>query len=98
MKCPDLLTASHIKPWFESEGLERLDPDNGFLLCPNHDKLFDRGYITFSDDGLIMISSDLDETDRVFLNIRSDMELTLTEGNRKYLEYHRKNVFRDAVK
>ncbi|MCH5267338.1 MAG: HNH endonuclease, partial [Lachnospiraceae bacterium] len=43
----ELLIASHIKPWAKSEAKEKLDDDNGFLMCPNHDKLFDKGYITF---------------------------------------------------
>ena len=93
----DLLTASHIKPWSESNNNERLDPDNGFLLCPNHDKLFDRGYISFDDEGQIIISKELNETNRIFLNIRYDMKISLTTGNRKYLKFHRNSVFVDAV-
>lgn len=42
----------------------------GLLLCPNHDKAFDRGYIAFNDNGLIIISDELDDTNRVFLNLR----------------------------
>jgi predicted restriction endonuclease len=53
VKNPTLLIASHIKPWAESEAKEKLDVDNGFLMCPNHDKIFDKGYITFDDDGKI---------------------------------------------
>ena len=45
-----LLIASHIKPWAVSDSKERIDPNNGFILSPLYDKLFDRGYITFSDD------------------------------------------------
>ena len=61
------LVASHIKPWVVSESDEKLDPDNGFILCPNHDKAFDGGYITFADDGKIVISNGLTATDRMFL-------------------------------
>ena len=89
----DFLIASHIKPWSESDENERLEVDNGFLLCPNHDKAFDKGYITFDDDGIIMISKELDEKDRIFLNIRQDMHIELTSGNKKYLNYHRGNLF-----
>ena len=49
----DLLIASHIKPWSKSNRIEKTAVDNGFLLCPNHDRLFDKGLITFSDDGKI---------------------------------------------
>lgn len=90
----DFLIASHIKPWSESDENERLEVDNGFLLCPNHDKAFDKGYITFDDDGIIMISKELDEKDRIFLNIRQDMHIELTSGNKKYLNYHRGNLFK----
>lgn len=88
-----LLTASHIKPWAESESKEQLDIDNGFLMCPNHDKLFDKGYITFDDDGKIIISDRLTENDRVFLNVNSTMHIDLIGNNKKYLKFHRENVF-----
>ncbi len=90
-----LLTASHIKPWVESKPKEKLDVDNGFLMCPNHDKLFDKGYITFDDDGKIIISDELTDNDRVLLNINSRMHLNvdLTKGNKKYLNFHREKVF-----
>lgn len=90
---PALLIASHIKPWAESEPKEKLDVDNGFLMCPNHDRLFDKGYITFDDDGKIIISDKLTENDRVFLNVNSRMHIELTESNKKYLKFHRENVF-----
>ncbi len=89
----DFLIASHIKPWKDSDENERLDIDNGLLLCPNHDKAFDRGYISFDDDGKILISDKLDETNKVLLNLRSDMSIKLTRGNKKYLDYHRNNYF-----
>lgn len=95
VKTQMFLTASHIKPWADSEPKEKSDVDNGFLMCPNHDKLFDKGYITFDDDGKIIISDRLTENNRVFLNVDSKMhiELTLTEGNKKYLKFHRENIF-----
>jgi len=92
-----LLLASHIKPWAVSESAEKLDRDNGFLMCPNHDRLFDKGYISFNDEGKILISDDLAEIDRVFTNVRSDMAIELTEGNKRYLRYHRDNVYRDRA-
>lgn len=88
-----LLMASHIKPWAESESKEKLDVNNGFLMCPNHDRLFDKGYITFDDDGKIIISGKLKETDRAYLNVDSRMHIELTDGNKKYLKFHRENVF-----
>lgn len=88
------LVASHIKPWSESSGVEKLDLDNGFLMCPNHDSLFDSGYISFSDDGKILISSLLSTNNMNSLNVKSDMKIQLSKGNRKYLNYHRNHIFK----
>ncbi len=89
-----LLTASHIKPWAVSEPAEKLDVDNGFLMCPNHDRLFDQGFITFDEDGKILVSSSMRQNDRLFMNVSENMTIPLTEGNKKYLSYHRANIFR----
>lgn len=83
------LVASHIKPWSKSNNQERLDVNNGLLLCPNHDALFDKGYISFDDDGSILISDNLDEAAKVFLNINEAMKIELNENQKKYMEWHR---------
>lgn len=44
---PELLVASHIKPWRDSTSEERLDPANGLLLAVHADKLFDRHLLSF---------------------------------------------------
>lgn len=90
---PALLTASHIKPWATSNPEEKLDAENGFLLCPNHDALFDGGFITFEDDGKIIISKRLSDIDCIFTNVHPSMKINLTEKNKKYLNYHRNHVF-----
>ena len=92
---PKLLVASHIKPWSASESIEKLDIDNGLLMCPNHDKLFDNGLISFDDNGDIIISKYLTETDKIFMNVHNDMWITLSNKNKKYLEYHRAYVFKE---
>ena len=91
---PEFLVASHIQPWCSSSEQERVDVDNGFLLCPNHDRLFDQGWISFSDDGKIMISDELSTNNQIFMNVHQDMYIELTDGNRKYLKFHRENIFR----
>lgn len=96
VKCKKLLIASHIKPWAASNKNEKLDENNGFLLCPNHDALFDKGFITFEDDGTIKISELLSEQDKLFLNVKNDMKIAVNDENRKYLEYHR-NLHKDKV-
>jgi hypothetical protein len=44
---PELLIASHIKPWRDCDDSERLDPHNGILLAAHADKLFDRYLMSF---------------------------------------------------
>jgi len=58
-----------------------------------HDKLFDRGYISFDDTGRILISERLDDNNRMYMNITAKMKIDITEENIKYIKYHRKNVF-----
>lgn len=91
---PNFLVASHIKPWVYSKPNEKLDDNNGFLLCPNHDALFDGGFISFKDDGSILISDEVSEIDRIFMNIKSDMHIELTAKNREYLKWHRDHIYR----
>ncbi|MFM2566398.1 HNH endonuclease [Bacillus sp. GX] len=88
------LIASHIKPWSQSDNQERLDVNNGLLLCPNHDALFDKGYISFNNDGIILISNSLDEATKVFLNINEAMKVALNEGQQKYMKWHRENIYK----
>ena len=61
---PSLLIASHIKPWRSCDtAAERLDGMNGLLLTPDADLLFDRGFITFQDDGEVRVSPRFDNED-----------------------------------
>lgn len=53
------LIASHIKPWRVSTDQEKLDGSNGLLLSPHIDRLFDRGLISFADDGTVLKSAEL---------------------------------------
>jgi predicted restriction endonuclease len=50
------LRASHSKPWRDSSNEERLDGENGLLLTPSIDHLFDRGFISFRSDGRLLVS------------------------------------------
>ena len=85
-----LLIASHIKPWAESNPDERTDANNGLLLCPNHDKLFDKYYFTFDEDGNIQISNKLNDTHMRLMNINSDMKMDMSHKTKTYMEYHRR--------
>lgn len=92
---PDLLIASHIKPWSLSKPKERMDVENGFLMCPNHDKLFDKGWISFDESGKIMISKSLSEEVKKAMNVDDNMSIYLTDGNKEYLVCHRQEIFID---
>lgn len=96
LKNPSLLIASHIKPWSACENFEKLDPDNGLLLAPHLDKLFDLGFITFNEDGSIRISSDLYTNEREILQVTNELKLRLqmSQETKQYMAYHNKQVFR----
>ena len=87
-----MLIASHIRPWNASSNAERLDPHNGLLLVPTIDKAFDRGYVSFQDDGRIMIAAELESP--ASLSIVSSLRVCVRSGNRDYLAYHREVCFR----
>lgn len=91
-----LLIASHIKPWVASPDAEKTDPKNGFMFTPTYDFLFDRGFITFTDDKRMLVSPWLSKMTCSKLNIADDKKYNLlpTEGREVYLNYHRTNVFK----
>jgi hypothetical protein len=91
---PELLRASHIKPWAkcDTDG-ERLDPENGFLLAVQWDAAFDKGFVTFDDAGCVLFRDGFDEVRRAQLGLVSDAQITLTDSARKYLGWHRARVF-----
>ncbi|EIX4888977.1 HNH endonuclease [Vibrio vulnificus] len=83
---PELLIASHIVSWVLSDDDEKVDGYNGFPFVPNVDKLFDKGLISFADDGLILISPHLSVATLNALGIREDTKIAgLTEKHILYL-------------
>ncbi len=92
MEHKELLIGSHIKSSATSDVVEKIDHNNGLLLCCNHDKLFDRHLITFdANTGKIKISKDLNEADIKRLGLSSDFVLSkelLTKERKVYLELH----------
>ncbi|WP_447779113.1 HNH endonuclease [Aeromonas veronii] len=92
-----LLIASHIKPWCECDNIERLDGNNGLLLSPHIDKLFDQGWITFTDAGDLLCAEP--SIERALQ--QWGVELPINVGPFKpkqseYLAYHRSEVYRSA--
>lgn len=93
----NLLYASHIKPWSVCEDSnEKLDSNNGLLLCAMHDALFDKGIITFDEIGSIQISESISESDRRILDLNEDFKLDMNESMRKYMRWHYKNAIKKS--
>jgi putative restriction endonuclease len=94
---PAFLMASHIKPWrLCTSTSERLDGNNGLFLTPHVDLLFDRGYISFQDNGTIMVSPRIDMCDLNLLgliNCAGKAVGPFTPEQCVYLAYHRANIF-----
>ncbi len=92
---PNLLRASHIKPWAACESdEERLDVFNGLLLAPHIDALFDGGWISFSDEGNVLISNRLPTGAASLLALTPDWRVrSVNARHRPYLDAHRRLVF-----
>lgn len=89
---PELLRASHIKPWRFAVPSERWDRFNGLLLAGHLDLAFDQGMISFNDDGRILLSRNLDPASAKALNITPELCLRMIEaGHRHYLAWHREH-------
>lgn len=91
----ELLRASHIKPWKDSDDGERLDKNNGLLLLASIDAAFDRGLISFKDSGEMLISPKLSVKTQRHLGIKKGMCLRVVprKACRIYLKYHRDNRY-----
>ncbi len=97
---PEHLRASHCKPWRDCQSTdERLNGENGLLLTPSIDHLFDRGFISFEDDGELLISPVAHRPSLsrmgVPINERANVG-AFSEGQRKFLDFHRDYVLLKA--
>jgi len=92
----EFLVASHIKPWSECENsTEKLDPYNALLLNVALDKAFDKGYITFDDNGAIVFSKKWSVEEAASMGITKNMKLRkIDDRHKRYLHYHRKNIWK----
>lgn len=86
-----VLRASHIKEWSVSSREERIDANNGLLLCANHDALFDRHQISFDPEtGDICISTSIDADQRKALNLLDSFKLNMPARMKAYMQIHYK--------
>jgi predicted restriction endonuclease len=91
---PEVLRASHAKPWSEClSDAERLEVFNGFLLSANLDALFDQFLITFSNEGNLLISSLLSEIVQKQLGLNAQMRMRwLPPKHYPYLQYYQNRI------
>jgi GNAT superfamily N-acetyltransferase len=93
---PVHLVASHCKPWRDATNEERLDGENGLLLTPSIDHLFDRGFISFEDNGRLLVSpvAQRESLRRMGIETQSNVNVgTFSQGQRRFLDFHRCSIF-----
>jgi HNH endonuclease len=98
---PVHLIASHCKPWRDSTNEERLDGENGLLMTPSMDHLFDRGFIGFEDSGTLILSPVAHRPSLERMGIQTQRTINVggfSEGQRRFLDYHRNLVLLRAVR
>jgi putative restriction endonuclease len=89
------LVASHCKPWRHSTNEERLNGENGLLLTPSIDHLFDRGFIGFEDSGVLILSPVAHHPSLERMGVETKRTTNVggfTEGQKKFLDFHRNSV------
>lgn len=94
-----LLIASHIKPWAASNDKEKLDPYNGYMLTPMYDKLFDRGFITFTENRHVILSDFISPYVWKQIGLKNGnfiKALPMDDKRVKYLEFHHESVFKGS--
>jgi len=94
---PELLVASHVKPWSKCENQhEKISPNNGLLLCSIHDRLFDRGFMTFDENTLeIKLAEAVNLPSEQMKLLKGKIEVYNEVEFKKYLNFHQEIVFRD---
>jgi hypothetical protein len=96
---PIHLRARHCKPWRDSSNEERLNGENGLLLTPTMDHLFDRGFISFEDSGMVILSPVAHAPSLNRMGVATDRVInvgTFTQGQKQFLDYHRESVLLQA--
>jgi putative restriction endonuclease len=96
---PVHLRASHCKPWRDSNNEERLNGENGLLLTPTMDHLFDRGFIGFEDSGIVIVSPVAHTPSLNRMGVVTDRIVNVgafTDGQKQFLGYHRESVLLQA--
>lgn len=93
----DILRASHVKPWKNSNNDERLDSQNGLLLGAHLDALFDAGLISFDDSGAMLVSKLVSNGAKSELRLGRPLMKTPSDALRRYLAFHREHVSKEIA-
>lgn len=100
LNIPDLLVASHIKPWAKDKE-NRTNPHNGLCLNSIHDKAFDRGFITITPDYKILLSDCIKDSNEIAIKeffIKYDNQSIILPDrflpSKEFLEYHNNSIFK----
>ena len=97
---PSHLVASHCKPWRDANNEERLDGENGLLLTPTIDHLFDRGFIGFENNGRLILSpvAHRPSLQRMGISVTAPANVgSFTSGQKTFLEFHRQSVLLQSI-
>lgn len=89
-----MLIGSHIKEWSASSDEEKLDVNNGLLLCAHHDALFDKHLISFDNAGKLIVSPTLTEQEKTELQLYAISDISVSSEMLPYLEVHRNKLRR----
>lgn len=91
------IDACHIKPYSLCTDDEKSDPNNSILFLASIHRAFDHGYITFNDDGKIVISKKLDQWEWESLGLSGKERIRMPGNRKEYMHYHRNNIFKDKI-
>ena len=87
-----ILIASHIVPWSQCNDEERLDVENGILLSPLYDALFDKHLISFDESGKIIISDQISASNFERFGLSTKHAIKITKGMQPYLQRHQEKM------
>ena len=90
----EFLSAVYCKPWQDASTSERLDINNLLLMCPLHRDMFEKGFITFNEKGMIKISNQMKFENFKSLSINLFTSINMTREQIDYMDWHTKNVFK----
>ena len=98
IKTREFLIGSHIIPWSKRKDI-RIKPSNGICLCTFHDKTFDLGYISLTDDLKVIITQTKIDDEQLSFELNKINGIKIFKPKvhapeKEFIEYHREKIFR----